>query len=144
MDSKIAVWNWIGLKLVTTVVHVSIFEPSDCWLEITTVSEESTIGGVRIDWIEKEKADDIDVLVSPVTVIYALFTGEGIVVYEQVIVFAVLVIAEQTGFVMMVLLLSRSLVQLNGKSNTILLLEPIWFLGLKLTTNLDLVNIVAP
>jgi len=92
---------------------------------MTTVSEESTVGGVRTDWIEKENADDNDVLVNPVTVMYALFTGEGIVVYEHVVVLAVLLIAEHVGVVIIVLLLYKSFVHVNGKSNTILLLDPI-------------------
>ena len=108
------------------------------------MSEESTVGGVKTDCIEKENADDNDVLVKPVTVIYALLTGEGIVVYEHVIVLAVLVIAEHVGVVINVLLPYKSFVHVNGKSKTILLLDPIWFLGVKLTTNLDRVKIVAP
>lgn len=89
------------------------------------MSEESTVGGVKTDCIEKENADDNDVLVKPVTVIYALLTGEGIVVYEHVIVLAVLVIAEHVGVVINVLLPYKSFVHVNGKSKTILLLDPI-------------------
>jgi len=142
-ESNDELWNWIGLKLVTTVVQVSIFEPSDCWLEIAILSEESTVGGVRIDWIEKENNDDREVLVSPETVIYVRFTGEAMVVYEQLIVLAVFVMAEQIGVVMTVLLLSRSFVQVNGKSNTTWLVELIWFFGVRVTTNFDRVKIVA-
>lgn len=47
---------------------------------MTMLSEDSTVGGVRTDCIENENVDDIEVLVRPVTVMYALLTGEAIVV----------------------------------------------------------------
>lgn len=68
-ESKLADWNWMGVKSVTTLLHLSIYELSDAWVEIAILSDESTTGGVNIDWTEKLNGDDKTLLVIPTTVI---------------------------------------------------------------------------
>jgi hypothetical protein len=144
IESKLIVCNCIAVRFVIVVVPTSISEPSECWVEIPILSEDSIIGGVKIDWIENENKDYNDVLVTPLIVMYTLFTGSTIMLYEQDKELELLVTAEQIGLVIKVLLLYRSLDQVRGNYKTIFVLELIWFLGFRETTNLDLVRIVAP
>lgn len=51
IESNAEFWNCIGVKSVITELEISILELSYAWLEILINSEESTTGGVRIDWI---------------------------------------------------------------------------------------------
>ncbi len=142
-ESKSADWNWMGVKSVTTLLHVSIFELSDAWLEMAILSDESITGGVNTDWTEKLNGDDKMLLVIPITVIYILLTGEPTTWYVHVKVPEVLAIDWQLGVVITVLLFSISLFHVNGNYNTIFPVDDIWFLGVKDTINLDLVKIVA-
>ena len=133
----------IGVKSVITVWQVSILELSEAWLEIPTLSEESTTGGVKTDWIEKLKADESWLVVSPVTVTKILFIGKPMTRNEHERVLAVLVTAEQLGVVVTVLVLYTSLFQLRGNSRTTFPVDEMGFLGDNDTTILDRVNIVA-
>ena len=118
-------------------------ELSEAWLEIPTLSEESTTGGVKTDWIEKLKADESWLVVSPVTVTKILFIGKPMTRNEHERVLAVLVTAEQLGVVVTVLVLYTSLFQLRGNSRTTFPVDEMGFLGDNDTTILDRVNMVA-
>ena len=58
----------MGAISLTKVSHVSILELSVAWLEMATASEESTMGGVNTDWMEKLNGADNEVVVMPETV----------------------------------------------------------------------------
>ena len=122
---------------------MSILELSKAWLEIPTLSEESTTGGVKTDWMEKLKADESWLVVSPVTVTKILFIGKPITRNEHERVFAVFVTGAQLGDVVTVLVLYTSLFQLRGNSKTTFPLDEIGFLGDNETTILERVNMVA-
>ena len=68
VDTKLALWNLIGVKSDIVTLHTSIWDPSELWLEIITLYEESTMGGVRIDWTDNEKGVDKELVDSPIIV----------------------------------------------------------------------------